>query len=343
MRIAFISDTHQPLFIRNFKHANIIEKTTDYFLELCKNYEADIVVHIGDMVHVKENISLDSLIHHHNQFRKIYNSYKTYCIPGNHDMLQKKDTTLNFVKIYEDNCYVVDIQDKFKLGNITAHALAYDSQDLLIERIKSIDTKNNLLFGHFGVNGFSYQEDGYTDKQEKITKAILKKFKRVFLGHFHTHQIQDNICYVSSPYQQRFGDDGGSYGFTFYDTDTDEIFFEENIHTPRFIQLDLTKENIIYASGVENSFIKFKVKKNVDKQTLIKIKSLIEKTNIEVSFDYNIKRDDTKIIKLENWDTLISKDADQIISDAVDTLDETDEGKKIIKEIILSNDKKSKK
>jgi DNA repair exonuclease SbcCD nuclease subunit len=341
----FISDTHSPLFLRNYRYKDIIENTHDYFLELCEKHNVTQVNHLGDMVHVKEAISLESLIFTHNQFRKIYKKYPTFCIPGNHDMISKKDMTLNFVKIFQDSAKVIDKVKTFEHDKYVITYLSFDSEENIIERVKNIQIikgKKNYVFGHFGVQGFYYQEDGYTDKQDKITKSLFKNFDRVLLGHFHSHQTQDNITYVSSPYQQRFGDDGGKYGFTFFDPYKNEIVFEENIHTPKFIKLDLNKENLLIASKLENCFIKFHVKKNLNKQTQFKIKLAIEKNNFDVSFDYNIKREDTKIVKLKNWDNLITKDTDQIIIEAVDTLDETEEGKQIIKDLILVDDKKTK-
>lgn len=345
MKIAYISDTHSPLFIRNFRYKNILEKSTDYFLELCEKHKVEKVYHLGDMVHVKENISLDSLIFTYEQFRKIYTKYETYCIPGNHDMISKKDTTLNFTKIFSDSVTVVDTKQEFSYPDFSIWLLGYDSADKIIDRINKIDLnkkKKNFLFGHFGVNGFSYQEDGYTDNQSSITKKLLSKFDRVFLGHFHSHQTQDNITYVSSPYQQRFGDDGGHYGFTFYDTKKDEIIFEPNINTPRFVQMDLTKENLLIANKLRDCFIRFNLNKTLNNQTQFKIKLAIEKNNFEVSWKSNIQRQDTKIVKLENWDNLVSKDADQIIVEAVETLDETKDTKEAIKGIILDA-KKNKK
>lgn len=302
------------------------------------------------MAHVKETISLDSLLNLHEEFRKIYNSYKTFVIAGNHDMILKKDMTMNFTKVFSDCKNVTHINSNyeyfdFKQSNSRLHFVPFNNAEEIIKTIKDAEchrTFKNYLFGHFGVRDFFYQEDGYTDKQDIIEKELFRHFEKVFLGHFHAHQTQDNITFVSSPYQQRFGDDGGKFGFTFLDLETEDFWFEENIHSPRFIQLDLNKENLKYASTLANNFIRFKVDKNIDKQTIFKIKLAIEKTNFEVSFDYNLKRTDTKIVKLENWNNLISKDASQIVSDAIDTLDETEETKTAIKEIILSNDKKTK-
>ena len=110
---------------------------------------------------------------------------------GNHDSYLKDNHNINLLEIFKTNINVIE---KYKSvdsqKDIRLHFIPYLKEESIIELLKTIEygKGRNYLFGHFGVNGFNMQVDGYTDIYNSVTKKILNKFDKVILGHFHNRK-----------------------------------------------------------------------------------------------------------------------------------------------------------
>ena len=85
---------------------------------------------------------------------------------------------------------------------------------------------HKILCGHLELNG--YQVMRGVDYTGGLDPVHVKKFDRVFTGHFHQKHEKENVHYFGTAYQMTFNDLFEKKGFHIYDTETDEIEFVEN-------------------------------------------------------------------------------------------------------------------
>lgn len=105
-----------------------------------------------------------------------------------------------------------------------------------------IKSNKNLLFGHLEISG-SLASTEYT-LTSGLSPALFKKFRQVFLGHYHRHQkISNNIMYVGSPIVKDLSEMGIEKGFIIYDYDLNLTTFYQ-LETRQVFRLTLHDENI---------------------------------------------------------------------------------------------------
>ena len=127
--------------------------------------------------------------------------------------------------------------------------------------------------GHLELNGFYANTHHIMEHGED--KAIYQKFEKVYSGHYHTRNSQDNIYYLGNPYEIYWNDCGDTRGFHIFDTETLE-------HTPvnnpfnifEKIVFDNTDHQTFDARPYENKIVKVIVQ---DKGKGTKLDKFIDK------------------------------------------------------------------
>lgn len=343
IKIAFISDTHLNIWRKNNKFFKHIDNMFDDFYNLCKGQKIDLIIHLGDLFDSKQIVTTEGLIRVDRIIERFANEWPLILIPGNHDMVINDDTEINLVSNYKtyNNVFVADKYSKIDLGKNILHCLPYIKNNLITEinNININNKKNNILLSHFGVNGFKVHE--YTTEKidneiGQIKKTYLKKFDKIFLGHYHGYQTDNHIIYVSAPLQSRHGDQNDKHGFVIYNTYDDKFSFYDNISTPKFIELQLTKHNIEKLLKLKNYYIKIEITKKVSKDLLIQLKTKLLKNNYDVKWKYSFKESEQLAI-IDGWSDIVYESPETIIKKYIDYLEENKKlpfsKKEILKEI----------
>lgn len=325
--IGLLSDTHVKVFKKNSRfYDDHIVPAFDKFYKECEERKAKIKIHLGDFYHLKDVVATEVL---DKTFDMEYNACQKFeqsiYLVGNHDSYMKKDHSIHLLKTFRPFAKVVDKEYEYldiDNGATRLHLCPYTHEDDVLRIVKAIPMGKgkNIFFGHFGLNGFIMQADGYTDQFSNVNKHLFSKFDFAFFGHFHFHQQQGNCAYVSSPFQARHGDEEGKHGFVFFDTDKPEKFsFVENEHSPRFITLDLTKKNMEKMMKLERHFIRIVKKSDVDPQILEKLKYALMKKNYHVRYVSSESTagvtDDFQIATIQEWQDLVYKEPDEVIEE----------------------------
>lgn len=314
-KIGFISDLHLKVHKSSEAFLPHILKTLDHFDEECKARDIKYVFMLGDIFHVKNVISTYTQNEALKALKKIMKKYSVHLIPGNHDILSKGDTSINSLKIFEDSCNFYEDYSQLKIDDNTFHFLPYFNDSLIVNKIKNIklNSGKNFLCSHLGLRGFlldNHHEDIYSDLE---VKDIDVGFDKIFTGHYHSHQIKGKVCYISSPYESHFGDEG-NHGFVFFDTKTENIEFLENKLSPRFISIELNASNYDKINSLTNSFIKLIIKKHIDNSLLLKYKEKLLKNNFDVQFNFDIASSSAKISVAKDWEHFISESPEEILT-----------------------------
>lgn len=140
------------------------------------------------------------------------NNLTLYLFPGNHDKTDY-DSEYSFLEVYRYHpCVKFNrTTEIIEIDGVTITLLPFFSDDKLIPLL--VDAKpSDVLISHFEMAGSTNL--GKVSEKTTITRKMLSKFKKVYLGHFHNHHaISKDIVHLPSLRQASFGEDDDK-GFT---------------------------------------------------------------------------------------------------------------------------------
>lgn len=336
-KIGFISDIHFKLHKRSNKFLPHIVKSIEKFEQLCEERAVDCIMIGGDLFHIKDVISIEAQNVALDSLRNIMRKFPTYVITGNHDVFTKKDNSVNNVKIFASDCFFYQDYGYKDFSDSRWHFLPFFPDEVYVDKMSTAQlhpTKKNYLLTHVGLRNFSV-ENGHEDVWSELSAEIFEdKFYRVFSGHYHSHQTRGSVTYISSPFESHFNDPG-PHGFLFYDTTTDGIEFVQNELSPRFISVELTKQNLDFLKTIENSFIKLTISKHIDSQMLLKYKNRLLVKNFDVQFDFNMSSNSIKEIAIaKDWDDFVHESPEELLKSYVNNNNFGFESKELLEYII---------
>lgn len=208
------------------------------------------VVFAGDFFHSRSNQTESVLQAAHETFR-LLNESKIHLIffPGNHDKtsyFSHKSFLDTF--IYHPNTTFTDKPLVLDIKGVNVTLLPFFDDSILVPMIEELEG-GDMLISHFDMQGSTHL--GKVCEKSTITKNTLKKWKKVYLGHYHnTHEISKDIVHLPSLRQSSFGEDDNKGFSIIYD--------------------DLSYEII---PGIFRKFTKFVL--NIDEVTTEEIRELI--------------------------------------------------------------------
>lgn len=178
--------------------------------------QGNTAIWLGDMLHTKELVRGRCLNFLIEQFAK--SKLKHYVLVGNHDWFNHECTehSLEPLKMLK-NVQVIDcgwfsqaIKGKSGLKNdpteVKVGFLPYMHDLQAFESAAQHMRREGvtILFAHQGISGFDYG-NGYIAENEVPLKALVG-LPLVVSGHFHKYQVQDNLCYLGTPFSHDFGE-----------------------------------------------------------------------------------------------------------------------------------------
>lgn len=195
-----------------------------------KNEIADIVF-CGDFFHNRTEVSVKT-IHKITEFLEYFKNFNLHVIVGNHDSFYKDHGSVNSIAFLRNQKNVITFAEthpkKVKFKDKTGFLVPWGVD------IKDIP-KCDILFGHFEINSFYYNQVKQCSGHVEPTN-ILKKAPYVISGHFHKkdHRVykEGEILYLGSPYQHTFGDIDDERGFYVFDLDDMKYDFIVNDEAP---------------------------------------------------------------------------------------------------------------
>lgn len=244
---------------RNIKSIVQTGDITDNRTKLSLNIQHRLKTELFDILELK-NINLISII-------------------GNHDIYKKTDLSIYSMEVFEKAYKNLTIISKpTKLNNLLLIPWLCTQEDEL-NMFKEIEAqKPKGVIGHFEISDFFVSR---TLKAEHgLTKDLFKNIK-VFSGHYHLKQEDDNINYIGTPYQLTWSDFGENKGFYILDDETLELEFIPNessiIH--KKIVINSETKTISVDNGFEDIIESSVAKFDYDSLCNSKVKIFIDKDN----------------------------------------------------------------
>jgi len=185
------------------------ESLGEVFLEMVTNSVTTLIVS-GDIFNFRKSQTLITT-DYWGQILEEANSHniKVIAIPGNHDKMSysSEKSYLDVFK-YHPNFRLVRDTEMLRFDEVDVWLIPFfEEKETYPKYLDKVDYKSltSILITHIAVNGVR-NNDG-TEIQDSLSKGRFKKFKHVFVGHYHDRQFIDNIVYVGSLMQRNFGED----------------------------------------------------------------------------------------------------------------------------------------
>ncbi len=169
------------------------------------------------------------------------NDITLYLFPGNHDKTLYT-SEYSFLDIYRHHpCVKFNGRiERIEIDGVTIDLLPFFDDSLLVPIIEEAEGCD-VLISHFEMAGSTNL--GRVSEKKSITRKMLKKWKKVYLGHYHnTHEITKDIVHLPSLRQADFGEDSNKGFSVLYDDLSYEIIkgrFREFIK----VEIDIDKTN----------------------------------------------------------------------------------------------------
>lgn len=311
MKLIFSTDWHFGEKSNSDQHNEDLLDFIDFMGEFAVKNKIKTFVHGGDMFHSRDKLSVNTINYAIRGIDKLNGYFDQYFqIKGNHDLFLKDSRDISSLEIFRDKAILVDdweiIQDKIMLVSWITNGEEYDN-------IINLSKKHKIkyMFGHFEFSGFKLN-DNYIMEHGQSHKE-LKHIDKVFSGHYHHHQVMDNVDYVGTPFPYNYNDANDfDRGFIVFDSETGET---ERINYSKVNVISVTHEELLstdWENVPDNLSVRVVIDEELDDESLEKIKNILEgKAFRDTKVVYKIEKDDslleaeTDLGDIENIDDMV--------------------------------------
>lgn len=293
MKIAIFSDLHLGIKSDSVEWHNIALDWIDSIIPVLEKNKIKDIFFLGDWYHNRSAINVLTS-HISSCILQKLKDFNLHIFSGNHDLFYSNQADVSSLTSFSgwNNVNYYDKITKIDIGGKTITLCPWGFDPLE----DSIET-SDYLFGHFELCGFKMNssENAVCDHGMSMSK-LLKKFNKIFSGHFHTAQKTvysiGFVQYIGSPFQQNFGEADENKGFIILDLSNDSYSYSFNKTSPKFIKITLSKlikKSINEVNSLfKNNFIRISVDKNItisDMNELVTLMTNSKLRGIEVDWD----------------------------------------------------------
>jgi DNA repair exonuclease SbcCD nuclease subunit len=209
------------------------------------NPETDILILEGDIFHSRESINVRIQNDSMEIFEKLSKVFKrgVFIILGNHDVYYKDSNQVNSVrhlKHLAENIHVFESPEILTINDTENWLMLPWVEDVKIlgNYVADYVGMCKRIVCHADIKGLKFNR--WTKVEHGLEITALSQYDRVYSGHIHHRQEQDNILYTGTPYQMDRGDRGNTKGYYVIDAkDNFKETFVENQVSPNYVKYDI--------------------------------------------------------------------------------------------------------
>lgn len=267
------------------------------------------------------------------------NFHDVRLIVGNHDLPyrdSRKDSSLEIFRSIPG----VKLVDYYEIDGNCMYVSWLVSDEEYEEIVKVSKAKKiRWMFGHFEFAGFRLNDNFITEHGSSY--RALKHLDKVYSGHYHAHQIKDNIEYLGTPFPYDMNDANDlDRGFQLFDTKTGEA---ERILYEKIMVLSVPPEDLLNNEweGMGDVTLRVVIEDQIDDETMDAIRSKLESggfRDTKLVYKVNTKKEllDSESDAAEAFDGEIQS-VDKLVVDHIERMTEV-EGvdKSLLRQIYLT-------
>lgn len=218
----------------------------DFLKWFCASVKADptidYVAFLGDWNENRSSIHISTL-NFSMEGAKLLNDLgiPVYFVVGNHDLFYRNSREIHSIITFEEFSNFVIIDEPTIINEIEGGMLF--SPYMFHPEYPNLTQFLNVPVwaGHFEFQGFVVTGTGIK-MPHGPSASDFKGPKRIFSGHFHKRQTQDNIHYIGNTFPMDFSDAGDNErGLMIYDHVADSMTFKDWADCPKYVKISLTQ------------------------------------------------------------------------------------------------------
>jgi DNA repair exonuclease SbcCD nuclease subunit len=201
-RAAIFTDLHLGMKSNSQVHNQDCERYVDWFIQLTKERNCDIILFLGDFHHNRNSINIATMDYSLRCLEKLdATGLRTMFIPGNHDLYHKDKRTLSSIKYISKFKNIELINDQYSEGDVCFVPWLIGEEHKNMRKIK-----DRYVMGHFELPRFLMNAMVEMPDHGELRREDFDHIERVFTGHFHKRQTQRNIHYIGNAFPHNFAD-----------------------------------------------------------------------------------------------------------------------------------------
>lgn len=201
-KAAIFTDLHLGMKSNSGQHNQDCENYIDWFIELAKSQDVDIILFLGDFHHNRNSINIATMDVSLRLLEKLdATGIRTMFIPGNHDLYHKDKRTLSSIKYISKFKNIQLINDQYSESDVCFVPWLIGEEHKNMRKIK-----DRYVMGHFELPQFLMNAMVAMPDHGELYKEDFDHVEMVFTGHFHKRQCQNNIHYIGNCFPHNFAD-----------------------------------------------------------------------------------------------------------------------------------------
>ena len=234
MKIAILNDTHAGVrgdMVEMSKYAGRFYE--EVFFPYLDEHDIKHIIHLGDYFDRRKYINFSTLKADKKHFIEpmLERGITMDLILGNHDVYYKNTNDINAPELLlfeSDNINIIYQPEVREYDGVNVALVPWINPENYADSVEFLTTANaDTCMGHFEFEG-ALMMPGMTC-QHGLDHSYVKRFDKVYSGHFHQKSEFANIKYLGSQMQFTWSDYGDEKYFHIFDTDTREM---KPIHNP---------------------------------------------------------------------------------------------------------------
>ncbi|QQV88922.1 recombination-related endonuclease [Providencia phage PSTRCR_121] len=230
MKILFMGDLHYGVAQDDPWIQNIQRDSVRQVIELCKKRKIKTVIQFGDWFDVRKAVTHTTMEFTREMVEMFKEAdIKIVTLVGNHDQHFRNKIHPNAATellTQHDNITVIDKPTTLDFDGCLVDIVPWLCQENTEEILNHVKTSSaEICIGHWELNGFYFYKGM---KSHGLEPDFLKKYKKVYSGHFHTISKAGNVEYIGTPYSITAGDEDDPRGVWIFDTKTHKTEFVQN-------------------------------------------------------------------------------------------------------------------
>ena len=277
MKILLTGDLH----IKKGIFVDIGIEYLSYISNYCRKNDINKIYFLGDIFEKSSKIYNEAFIPVHKKFNQMSKDLSLTFILGNHD-IYSVDRNDSIVEAFSPFGKIIKECEVYSRAGKMEYFLSYTKNEGDVP--ETIGT-TSFLFTHLAIADFTFDNNYHVNERIAFRRNLFSDYKFVFSGHFHKHQVKDNIIFVGSPYQLNINEANTAKGFVILDTDKEEWEFIEYKGAPEFLKISIDDIKNLENINFKNKFVRIKIDKKIDE--FLKLKYILyEKGALDVVPDF---------------------------------------------------------
>lgn len=242
-KAACFTDIHFGAKQNSHQHNQDNLNYLSWFIDIIKaDKEIDHIIFLGDFFENRNAIDVLTLEYASEGARMLDTlDMPIFFIIGNHDLYYKNNRSTFSPTIFQTykNFYLISELTTVNAANTKFLMSPFLFHEEYGELLNYLDY--GVWFGHFEFKGFIVT--GYNILMPTgPNHTLFKKQRRIFSGHFHKRQLNENVIYIGNTFPTNFADAGDTNrGCMIYDHNKDEPLFHNWDECPKYVRTSLSE------------------------------------------------------------------------------------------------------